>query len=167
MLPPSFIYTRNIMIDKQQLAAVVDEAIKGTDAFVVDITVSPQNDIVVELDSSTGVDLDFCTEVSDKINAAFDRDKEDYSLEVGSSSLTAPFKVAGQWEKNLGNKIEVFTKDGKKIVGTLTAWTPEKFELAVTRKVKDPEKKRPVMAEVIEEFTHDQVREACYHIDFK
>ncbi|MDE6415894.1 MAG: ribosome assembly cofactor RimP [Duncaniella sp.] len=155
------------MIDKQQVAAVVDKAIEGTDAFVVEITVSAQNDIVVELDSPTGVDLDFCTEVSDKINEAFDRDKEDYSLEVGSSSLTAPFKVAGQWEKNLGNQIEVFTKDGKKIVGTLSAWTPEKFELTVTRKVKDPDKKRPVMTEVVEVFTPDQVREACYHIDFK
>ena len=155
------------MIDKQQIAAVVASAIEGTDAFVVDITVSAQNDIVVGLDSPTGVDLDFCTEVCGKINEAFDRDKEDYSLEVGSSSLTAPFKVPGQWEKNVGNQIEVYTTDGKKVVGTLSSWTPEKFVLTVTRKVKDPEKKRPVMAEVAEEFTPDRVREACYHIDFK
>ncbi|MDE5785817.1 MAG: ribosome assembly cofactor RimP, partial [Duncaniella sp.] len=141
------------MIDKQQVAAVVDKAIEGTDAFVVDITVSAQNDIVVELDSPTGVDLDFCAEVSDKINSALDRDKEDYSLEVGSSSLTAPFKVAGQWEKNIGNQIEVFTKDGKKTVGTLASWSPEKFVLKVTRKVKDPDKKRPVMAELDEDYT--------------
>lgn len=155
------------MIEKNTIETLVNKAIEGTDAFIVDISVSAANDIVVELDSPTGVDLDFCAEVSELINNNLDRDKEDYSLEVGSSSLTAPFKVAGQWEKNIGNSIEIFTRDGKKTVGVLDSWSPEKFVLKVMRKVKDPDKKRPVMTEVAEEYTPDQIREACYHIEFK
>ena len=45
------------MIDKNDVRRLVDAAVAGTDAFVVDITVSAANGIVVELDSPTGVDL--------------------------------------------------------------------------------------------------------------
>ena len=49
----------SIMIDKEKIAALVEQAIENTDAYVVELTVSADNDIVVELDSATGVDLDF------------------------------------------------------------------------------------------------------------
>lgn len=68
------------MIDKNELRKEVEDAIAGTDAFIVDITVSSSNDIVVELDSPTGVDLDFCAEVNRKLNSRFDREDEDYTL---------------------------------------------------------------------------------------
>jgi len=42
------------MIDKNEVRRLVEEAIAGTDAFVVDVTVSAANDIVVDLDSATG-----------------------------------------------------------------------------------------------------------------
>lgn len=108
------------MIDKNDVRKLVDAAVAGTDAFVVDITVSAANDIVVELDSPTGVDLDFCAELNRKLQEEFDSQDENYSLEVGSASLTAPFKVKGQYEKNLGNEVEVLTRDGRKLKGVLT-----------------------------------------------
>ncbi len=133
------------MIDKNEVRRLVEEAIAGTDAFVVDVTVSAANDIVVELDSATGIDLDFCADLNRSLNEKLDREDEDYSLEVGTASLTAPFKVKGQYEKNLGNEVEVLTRDGKKLKGVLTAVTDEDFTLEVTRKVKEPGAKRPVM----------------------
>ena len=139
------------MIDKNELRKEVEDAIAGTDAFIVDITVSSSNDIVVGLDSPTGVDLDFCAEVNRKLNSRFDREDEDYSLEVGSASLTAPFKVKGQYEKNLGNEVEVLTRDGKKLKGVLTAVTDTDFTIEVSRKVKEPGAKRPVVRD--EEIT--------------
>ncbi len=101
------------MIDKNTIESLVNKAVEGTDAFIVDISVNPENDIIVELDSPTGVDLDFCAEVSEMINGSLDRDKEDYSLEVGSASLTAPFKVAGEWQPNIGNTIRAATREGQ------------------------------------------------------
>ena len=102
-----------VMIDKQKVEALVEQAIENTDAYIVDLTVSGDNDIVVEIDSPTGVDLDFCAEVSRKLNDALDRDVEDYSLEVGSASLSAPFKVRQQYEKHLGDDVDVLTRDGR------------------------------------------------------
>lgn len=155
------------MIDKNEVKKIVEEAIADTDAFIVDITVSKDDDIVVELDSATGADLDLCVAVSDKINAALDRDKEDYSLEVGTSSLTAPFKVAGQWEKNIGNTVEVLTTDSKKIVGRLESYTPEAVTIVTVQKVKAPGEKRPKLTEVVQELPMQNIREARYHIEFK
>ncbi|MCM1137611.1 MAG: ribosome assembly cofactor RimP [Duncaniella sp.] len=155
------------MIEKQIITNLVEEAIANTDAFVVDITVSASNDIVVELDSPTGVDLDFCAEVNRRINDELDRDKEDYSLEVGTASLTAPFKVKGQYEKNIGNDVEVLTKDGKKLKGVLTQVADLTFTIEVERKVKEPGAKRPVMAKEAMEIPYAEAKRVNYLIDFK
>ncbi|MCM1162891.1 MAG: ribosome assembly cofactor RimP [Muribaculaceae bacterium] len=157
------------MIDKTQIEAIVDKAIEGTDAFLVEVSVSRDNDIVVELDSPTGVDLDFCTRVSDMINAALDRDVEDYSLEVGTSSLSAPFKVAAQYEKHIGDNVDILTRDGRKFTATLTAVNAAErtFTVEVTRKVKEPGEKRPHMVTEPETLAFDDCRTVAYHFDFK
>ena len=81
------------MIDKQLLKDTVEEAIAGTRLFLVDIAVKPGNNIIVELDSVDGIDIDSCVAVTKKIESVFDRDVEDYELEVGSAGLTSPFSA--------------------------------------------------------------------------
>lgn len=132
------------MIDKKLLTDVVEAAIEGTSLFLVDIQINPGNSIVVEIDSAEGVDIDSCAAITRKIEDAFDRDIEDYELEVGSAGLTSPFKVKGQYEKNIGNEVEVLTTDGRKLKGTLTEVADETFTIEVTRKVKEPGAKRPI-----------------------
>lgn len=166
MLPPNLLYTP--MIDKQEVTALVEKAIENTDAFLVGLTVSADNDIVVELDSPTGVDLDFCAEVSQKINEALDRDKEDYSLEVGTASLSAPFKVKQQYEKHIGDNVDILTRDGRKLTGLLTAVEPDgKFTVEISRKVKEPGEKRPRLVAEPEIFSPDECKQVTYHFDFK
>ena len=99
------------MIDKNEVRKVVEEAISGTDLFVVDVTVSTDDRIVVTVDSPSGVDIDECVAISRAIEAAFDRDVEDYELEVGSAGVTAPFTVPEQYRMNVGNPVEVLTRD--------------------------------------------------------
>ncbi len=158
-----------IMIDKEKIAALVEQAIENTDAYVVELTVSADNDIVVELDSATGVDLDFCTEVSRKLNDALDRDVEDYSLEVGTASLSAPFKVKQQYDKHIGDEVDVLTRDGRKLKGTLTAVSEDgsTFTVEITRKVKEPGTKRPVMVTEPETLAVADCKQVTYHFDFK
>ncbi|MBR4722008.1 MAG: ribosome assembly cofactor RimP, partial [Muribaculaceae bacterium] len=78
------------MIDIQLLRDTVEESIANTDIFVVDIRVGAGNSIVVELDSDTYLDLDTCAAITRHIEEVFDRDVEDYDLEVGSAGLTSP-----------------------------------------------------------------------------
>lgn len=162
-----FVQSLLSMLDKKEIISLVEKAVEGTDAFIVSVTVSSGNDIVVELDSATGIDLDFCAEVTRALNEALDRDVEDYSLEVGSASLTAPFKVRGQYEKHLGDDVELITRDGKKLRGVLTAVGDDDFTVEITRKVKEEGKKRPVMVAQPETFAYDQVKEVKYSLSFK
>lgn len=155
------------MIDKSKLQAVVEDAIKNTDMFLVDIKVSPDNRIVIELDSETGMDVNTCAQITRKIEAEFDRDAEDYELEVGSAGLTSPFKVKAQYMKNLGNEIEVLTKDGKKLQGTLASVGADDFTVEVPTKVKHEGAKRPVVEPVPHQISFDQVKLARYVIKFK
>lgn len=156
------------MIEREKIAGLVERAIESTDAYVVDVTVSEENDIVVELDSATGVDLDFCSEVNRLLNEALDRDVEDYSLEVGTASLSAPFKVRRQYEKHIGDDVDVLTCDGRKLKGRLTSVSEDgsEFTIEVTRKVKLAGEKRPrQVAEPLTLAVAD-CRQVAYHFDF-
>ncbi|MDE6331021.1 MAG: ribosome assembly cofactor RimP [Muribaculaceae bacterium] len=156
------------MIDKELLKSTVLAAIDGTDMFVVEIKVSPQNDIVVELDSASGIDIDTCARITREIEAAFDREAEDYTLEVGSAGLTAPFKVRGQYVKNIGNEVEVLTRDGRKLRGTLVqvSDTDDSFTVEVPVKVKAPGAKRPTVEMQPETFAFNDCKSVKYLISF-
>lgn len=155
------------MIDKNLIKEIVEESIAGSDVFIVDVTVTPANVITVELDSRQGLDIDTCARITREIEAKVDRDVEDYELEVGSAGLTAPFKVAAQYEKNIGNDIEVLTRDGRKLTGRLTAVAAPMFTIEVQRKVKEPGAKRPTVVSEPVELSMENVKKACYLINFK
>lgn len=150
------------MIDKQKLTEVVEEAIKDSDIFLVDIKISKSNEIVVEIDSMDSLDIDTCVDITRKIEAAFDRDVEDYELEVGSAGLTAPFKVKQQYVKNIGNDVEVVTRDGRKLSGRLAEVGDENFIIEVPTKVKHEGQKRPVLELVPEKIEYANAKSVKY-----
>lgn len=156
------------MIDKQLLTQTVNEMIDGTDIFVVDITVSPANDIVVEIDSPDGIDVDTCAAITRRVEEVFDREVEDYSLEVGSAGLTAPFKVRGQYLKNVGNEVEVLTRDGRKFTGILAEVEDDgHFTVEVPTRVKAEGDKRPHIEDVPVRLMPDECKSVKYVINFK
>ena len=155
------------MIDKQLLTQTVEQAIENTDLFIVDIKVNPGNAIVVELDSETGIDIDMCVNITRKIESVLDRDVEDYELEVGSAGLTAPFKVRGQYLKNIGNDIEVLTCDGRKLHGVLTEVGDDEFTVEREKKVKEEGAKRPTLVKEPLTFKFNETKSVKYLINFK
>ena len=155
------------MIDKTLIEQIVGNAIEGRDLFLVDVTVSGDNRIVVEVDSMTSVDIDSCAELTRAIEAQVDRDVEDYELEVGSAGLTSPFRVKAQYDKNIGNEVEVLTRDGRKFTGVLTAADAETFTVEVARKVKPEGAKRPVMVREPEVLAYGDAKSVKYVINFK
>lgn len=155
------------MIDKQQLTQTVEQAIEGTSIFIVDIKINPGNAIVVEIDSPESIDIDTCAKITRQIEATFDRDVEDYELEVGSAGLTAPFKVKGQYLKNIGNEVEVLTSDGRKLQGVLTAVGDNDFTIEVAKKVKGPGAKRPTLVMEPTTIEMSNTKSVKYLINFK
>lgn len=146
------------MIDRELIAQTVREQLANTDCFLVSVSVSPANEIVVEIDSETGIDVDFCAELSRHIEARLDRDADDFSLEVGSAGLTAPFKVQAQYAKNLGNEVELLTKDGRKLSGILSRVDDAGFAIEITKMVKPEGAKRKVPQTETLDFGYDDTK---------
>jgi len=117
------------MIDKNLVAQIAEAYLEDKSYELITCTVSPDNRILVEIDSFDGVDVDFCVELSHYIQDHLDREVEDYELEVGSVSITDPFKTKMQFDKNLGNDVEVLTCDGRKLHGVLVNVEGDFFEV--------------------------------------
>lgn len=161
------------MIDKELLARTVADAISGTDLYVVDMTVSPANDITIALTSATAMDVDACAGITRRIEEVFDRDAEDYSLEVGSAGITSDFRIRVQYTKNIGNDVEVLTADGRKLRGVLTevsAGDPTdrdvEFTVEVPVKVREPGSKRPVVKQEAVKLTSKECKYVRYDLKF-
>ena len=81
------------MIDKNVVEKLVNQWLEDKDYFLVDIEISPDDRIVVEIDHADGVWIEDCVQLSRFIEDNLNRDDEDYELEVGSAGLGQPFKV--------------------------------------------------------------------------
>ena len=155
------------MIQKELITQLVEEFIADTEHFIVDVKVTPDNGIVVEIDSEKGVDIEYCAELSRFIESKFDREVEDFDLEVGSAGLGSPFKVLKQYQKNIGNEVEILTKEGKKFSAMLKDATEESFTVTVTKQVKPEGAKRKVTVEEDVVFPYNEVKYTKYLIRFK
>lgn len=155
------------MIDKKSLTDIINKALEGADMFLVDVQVSATNDITVEVDSLNDISIDECAKLNREIESKFDRDKEDYQLEVGSAGLTSPFKVKAQYDKYIGKEVEVLTADGLKAKGVLKSAGDSDFTIVTTVKEKPEGAKRPILVEKDETFKYENIKYTKYLIQFK
>ena len=155
------------MISKDSIYQVVEQFLVDTDYFLVDVKVTTDNRVMVEIDSFEGVKIDFCAELNRHIESQIDREIEDYDLEVGSAGLTEPFKVQQQYEKNLGNEVETLTKEGKKINGILKEVNTTGFVLEIEKSEKPEGAKRKILVTENLTFPYDDIKTTKYIIRFK
>ena len=128
------------MITKEQIATLCEEALAGTDRFLVEVKLKPNNVIEVYVDSDTAVNIGHCAELSRFIEGRLDRDVEDYELSVLSWGLSGALKTDRQLQKYVGRDVEVKTKETGKLQGKLVRFDDEQVELAPAPK-KTPKKK--------------------------
>ena len=155
------------MIDKNVVRDLVEEWLQDKEYFLVDVEISPDDRIVVEIDHADGVWIEDCVELSRYIEDRLDRDEEDYELEVGSAGLGQPFKVPQQYVNFIGKNVEVLDGDGKKVKGVLKSVDGNDFTVTVAEKVKQEGKKRPVLTDVDHTYQMDKVKYTKYLISFK
>ena len=155
------------MINKDTVRSIVEEWLDGKEYFLVDIEISPDDRIVVEIDHADGVWIEDCVELSRFIEDHLSRDEEDYELEVGSAGLGQPFKVAQQYHCFVGKDVEVLDADGKKYKGVLKAVEGNDFTVTVQEKQKVEGKKRPQLVDTDHTLQMDKVKYTKYLINFK
>ncbi|MFW5480696.1 MAG: ribosome assembly cofactor RimP [Prevotella sp.] len=155
------------MIDKNVVKSLAEEWLKDKEYFLVDVDVTPDDRIVVEIDHADGEWIEDSAQQSRYIESHLSRDVEDYELEVGSAGLGQPFKVAQQYVNCIGKEVEVLTAEGKKVRGILKSVDGTKFVVTVKEKVKVEGKKRPQMMDVDYTFDMNEVKYTKYQISFK
>lgn len=155
------------MIAKESVCQIVNEWLEGKEYFLVEVTISPDNKIVVEIDHKEGVWIEDCVELSRYIESRLDRDKEDFELEVGSAGIGQPFKVLQQYINHMGSDVEVLTQDGRKLTGVLKEANEQHFVITVKKKVKEEGAKRPKMVDEDLTFAYDEIKYTKYLISFK
>ena len=171
---------------KDDLKQWISEYLRDTDYELITLNVSAGNDILVEVDRLAGVDVDFCAELNrflvEKLEAYLQLLPEgkrdlDYSLEVGSVSLTDPFKTKMQYEKNLGHDVEVMVKghgtmdNGQwtKYKGQLVSVDEETFSVDIEEKQKVKSEKgkvKSVTQIVTRTWRYDEPKYVKYDLKF-
>lgn len=155
------------MIDVTRVREIAETQMEGTDLFVVEVRVSPANEIVVTVDSDTQVGIDRCVELSRSIEGALDREQEDFELTVMSAGIGQPLKMLRQYRKLIGRSVEVILKDGGKIVGNLTDASETSIAVEYEERVAVEGKKRKQLVTTRRELSLDEVKSTCEYLDFK
>jgi len=156
-----------VMISKETIVSIANPLLEKENLFLVDVSVGGDNKIVVTIDGDKGVSIDSCVSISRGIEAALDRDKEDFELEVTSAGLGQPLRIPRQYSKNIGQELEVVLKTGEKVKGILNSANENDFTLSVSKKVTVEGSKRK--KEVVEplQLTYQQVKSAKVVLKFK
>lgn len=120
--------TRERMLKETVLRVLENVFRTEASLFLIDLRISPDNQIRIVLDGDQGVSLQHCMLVSRAVEQELDREEEDFSLEVTSAGATAPLQLARQYPKNIGRKLAVRSAGGN-FEGKLTAVNGEAITL--------------------------------------
>ncbi len=165
---PIFCFVKPDFMRKEQIISGIEEGVRTRGCFIVDVTVSNDNDVVLTIEKETGdMDLEDCVSVNDLFLATFDKDVEDYSLTVTSAGLDQPFMVLKQYEKAIGSAVEAKLKGGRKIIGVLTGADETGISLRYSQKEAVEGKKKKELVEHEDRIGFEEINSVTPHIVFK
>lgn len=109
-----------VMIDRIKVLDIVKDALDGSDKYLVNMKITPDNRIYVDIDGDNGINIDDCILLSRTIENTLNRDEEDFELNVSSAGADAPLKMPRQYRRHVGRNLSVETFDGNTYEGSLT-----------------------------------------------
>jgi ribosome maturation factor RimP len=148
------------MITTTQIKTLFEQWQKDEQVFLIDISVKPGSKITILVDRIGGLNITDCVELSRFIEGNLDRDKDDFELSVSSPGADAPFKVLKQYQKNIGRKVKLITKDDQTFTGTLTKVEDNNIEI-------EPEKGKKSKLVIPPAFEIKNIKEIRVIISFK
>ena len=157
------------MIDKNVITKAVEEWLQKGDYYLVDVEMTADDRIVIEIDHADGVWIEDCADLSRHLQDTLGEELGDYELEVGSAGIGQPFKVMQQYVNHIGKEVEVLQNNGQKLQGILKEVNTEAelFIVTVKEKQQVEGKKRPQLVEVDKSFNVSDVKYCKYLLTFK
>ena len=117
------------MLEKIKILDMAKEALDGTDKYLINLKITPDNRIFVDIDGDNGITIDDCIELSRTIEHQLDRDEEDFELNVSSAGADSPLKMPRQYRRHEGKEVSVVTMEGEKYEGVLQDSDNEHFSI--------------------------------------
>ncbi len=155
------------MVDKSRIEAIVNEQLNSEKEFIVDLSISTGNKILVHIDSDSGVTIERCVIVSKAIEESLDREEEDFELEVSSAGLSSSLKVVRQYKKNIGRNLDVLLNSGEKYSGKIVEANDLEFLLEVEEMIKEEGKKRKELVIRNINIPYSEVKTAYIVVSFR
>ncbi|MDZ7741930.1 MAG: ribosome assembly cofactor RimP [Bacteroidota bacterium] len=151
------------MIEVNEIEKIVEEKLAGTSLFMVSLKAKPGNVISIYIDGEDEVSIDDCVNLSRHIESRYNRDMEDFELNVSSAGVGHAFTDPRQYRKYLGREVDVVMSNGKKYTGKLLEYRDDliRVEVELSKKQKK-EKLSPV-----KEFKLSDIKETKGSISFK
>ena len=142
------------MISKTRVLELIDERFAELDngLFLVDLTISKENAITIEIDKHEGgVSVKDCMAVSRNVEHNLDREEQDFELHVSSAGIDRPLRVLPQYIKNIGRGVELLMADGSTLEGVLKAASATEIEIEMSRieKIEGKKKKETIVEQVV------------------
>ena len=116
-----------LMIDKFKVLDIVKDTLEGTEKYLVNMRITPDNRIFVDIDGDNGINIDDCIELSRTIENKLNREEEDFELNVSSAGAEAPLKMPRQYRRHIGRMLSVEPFEGEAVQGTLLEADEEQF----------------------------------------
>ena len=154
------------MIDKARVKQLVQERLDER-MFIVSISVSESNRIDIFIDSFDGLTIDQCVAVSRHVEHSFDREEEDFSLQVSSPGLSETFKVKEQYYKYCNRLVELVTISGVELSGMLKSADETGIEIETSAKELLEGSKKKQLVVKIHKLKYDEIKSAKAVISFK
>jgi len=148
------------------LKLLIDGLAEKPSVFLIDLTITEANKIIVTLDGDNGVQLQDCIDVSRSIEPNLDREEQDFSLEVASVGVGSPLKLVRQYKKNVERMLIVKLQDSTIIEAKLTDANDE--QIFLSWEAREPKKigKGKETVQKTREVPYSEIKEAIVTIIF-
>ena len=153
-------------MNQAALKDIVDEALALNESlYLIELSISVNNKVQVVVDGDNGVSLSETMRISRAINDNFDREVEDFSLEVSTPDIAHPLKVKRQYIKNLNRILKVKTEE-EELEGTLVTADEDKIVLQWKARELKPVGKGKVTVDKTATLEYTEIKEAKVKILF-
>jgi len=156
------------MITKKKILELAQEHLLDSPRFLVEMTVSSDNQIMLYIDGDESVSISECVDLSRHIEFSLDREEEDFALSVSSAGVDMPLKFIRQYTKYIGKNFDITLVGGEKILARLESVADDTITVIPLKK--NPNAKKGTPKKFIEgepkTLTLDQIEQSKIEITF-
>ena len=153
-------------MDQNLVKKLVNEAISDNESlFLIELSFLVGNRIKVVVDGDQGISIKECMRISRHVEHSFDREEEDFGLEVTSPDISHPLTVRRQYLNNINRILKVKTEE-EELEGTLISINEKEISLRWKTREPKPIGKGKVTVEKNASIAFNSIKEAKVKITY-